>query len=455
MDKIICKPKEGSNIFLVGCILFSVNCLYALWSLFNYVSFFTFVRLLISAAICVLFFLVYTERIKLFIPFILFAVNSFLGFVNGTIADSGILGFIALAAAIYSILCVVGVINFKLNLNLGNSLGGVSANESCLIGALAFMIIGIITVIRCALYLKYGLPALYILSTLCYFGGAVLVLLGSEPEAEYVADKTSSGYSYEEAASMAGGNANMNNGGNNSYSQNGTAGKSTYMAEGSLDYLLKTDNIVANVILSIITLGIFYIIWWYRVCKKIRILEKRDTSCGGELICILLVPFYSLYWYYTRAKRMSASAEANYNVHIDSNEVVYLVLALFGLGIVSMILMQSELNGFVEKYNANSSAKSWSYNRYENSQNGSGQNYNNEPKPEVIPENPVDEGADAAENTQPDMKPQEPAKEGPVSHNNNAEEIIETIKKLSELKDAGILSEEEFSAKKSELLQKM
>lgn len=434
MNRIMCRPKNGSNIFLVGCILFSVNCLYALWSVFNYVDFFTFVRLVLSAAICVLFFLVYTERIKLFIPFIVFAVNSFLGFANGTLADSGISGFLALAAAIYVTLCVVGVINFRLNLNLGNSLDGISANGPCLIGALAFILIGIITVIRCVLYLKYGFPALYILSTLCYFGGAVLVLLGSEPEAEYVENKTSSGYSYEEAANMAGGNTNMventnmgentnmNNGGNNSGAQTTAVAKSTYTAEGSLDYLLKVDNIVANVILSVITLGIFYIIWLYRICKKIRIIEKRDTSCGVELICILIVPFYVLYWYYTRAKIMSEAAEANYNVHVDSNEVVYLVLTLCGLGIVATILMQSELNGFVEKYNANLSGKSWKYSRYENSENN--------------------------------MKPQEIANEEPVSHN-NAGDIIETIKKLSELKDAGILSEEEFSAKKAELLQKM
>ncbi len=435
MDRIMCKPKEGSNIFLVGCILFSVNCLYALWSMFNYVDVFSIVKLVLSAAICVLFFLVYTERIKLFIPFIVLAVNSFFDFANGTLANSGILGFLAIAAAIYATLCVIGVINFRANLNLGNSLGSVNANEACLIGALAFMVIGIITAVRCAFYLIYGLPAIYILSILCYFGGAVLVLLGSEPEGEYVADKTSRGYSYEEAASMAGGNTNMNNGentmagenanmnianmnianmnneGNNSDSQTTAVAKPTCTAEGSLEYLLKSENIVANVLLSVVTLGIFYIIWLYRICKKIRIIEKRDTSCGVELICILLVPFYVLYWYYTRAKRMSEFAEANYNIHIDSNEVVYLVLSLCGLGIVATILIQSDLNGFVEKYNANLSGKALNYNRGENSES--------------------------------------------FSHKNNAEEVIDTIKKLSELKDEGILSEEEFSAKKAELLQKM
>ena len=38
---------------------------------------------------------------------------------------------------------------------------------------------------------------------------------------------------------------------------------------------------------------------------------------------------------------------------------------------------------------------------------------------------------------------------------NNSNDVLDQIKKLSELKDAGILSEEEFNSKKTELLSKL
>ena len=49
------------------------------------------------------------------------------------------------------------------------------------------------------------------------------------------------------------------------------------------------------------------------------------------------------------------------------------------------------------------------------------------------------------------------AKKTPVAEKttNNNNEIIETIKKLSELKDYGIITQEEFDSKKSELLAKL
>lgn len=41
------------------------------------------------------------------------------------------------------------------------------------------------------------------------------------------------------------------------------------------------------------------------------------------------------------------------------------------------------------------------------------------------------------------------------AQNINVQDIPEQIKKLAELKDAGILTEDEFNSKKSELLEKM
>lgn len=46
-------------------------------------------------------------------------------------------------------------------------------------------------------------------------------------------------------------------------------------------------------------------------------------------------------------------------------------------------------------------------------------------------------------------------KKKPAAHQKQGEDILETIKKLSDLKDAGVITQEEFDAKKAELLAKL
>lgn len=102
-------------------------------------------------------------------------------------------------------------------------------------------------------------------------------------------------------------------------------------------------NIGVSILLSIITLGIYGIYWLYLLLKNTRSIQKNTDSCTGELLCLLLVPFYSLYWWYTRGEKVKTEfSEHNYNS--TGNGVIYLVLAIFGLGIVSMSIMQNDFN---------------------------------------------------------------------------------------------------------------
>ena len=68
MNNINCKPRGDNNIFLIACILFSISFLYSLYSIFNMLYFATFLNGLFAAGICVLFFLSYLGKIKVFIP---------------------------------------------------------------------------------------------------------------------------------------------------------------------------------------------------------------------------------------------------------------------------------------------------------------------------------------------------------------------------------------------------
>lgn len=441
MNKVSCRPRGDGYFFITACILFSVNFLYSLWGFFNYMYFPTFLNMAVSLAVCVLFFLAYMGKIKVFIPFIVLAAEIIIHFFEGYVAYSGFFGFLNLAAAVFAVLCVMGVVDFSLNSGIPEKIKS-TANDPCIIAGALFAVLGLIAVIRTISYLRYGLyiSPLYVLNIICLFAGASIAMYSIEAVRVEPAEGNT-GYTYQEAADMA-----REGSGTGAYSANQQSYSQTFTAAGGEvpAILVQEENIVKNVVLSVVTLGIYWYIWWYRVCKRMRFIEERDPACGGELACIILVPFYSLYWFYTRGQRLSENAK-KFGINVKDSSVLYLVLAIFGLGIVSYILMQSELNTFADKlrrgikdYNPE---PQYGYTRYDGnrSQENSGQGETAENR---------NEGQEQKKENAEEAKPA--AKE-----NRSADDILNTIKKLSELKDQGILSEEEFAAKKAELLDRM
>lgn len=95
--------------------------------------------------------------------------------------------------------------------------------------------------------------------------------------------------------------------------------------------------------LSIITGGIYAIYWMYLLVKNVRALKQDNSSCTGEMLCLLFVPFYALYWWYTRGNDVKSLLDAR-DYHISSTGTLYLVLSIFGLGIVAMAIMQNDFN---------------------------------------------------------------------------------------------------------------
>ena len=102
-------------------------------------------------------------------------------------------------------------------------------------------------------------------------------------------------------------------------------------------------NIGVCILLSIITLGIYGIYWLYLLVKNTRSIQKDTNDCTGEMLCLIFLPFYSLYWWYTRGEKVKQGfSEHNYTS--IGNGVIYLILSIFGLSIVSMAIMQSDFN---------------------------------------------------------------------------------------------------------------
>ena len=105
-------------------------------------------------------------------------------------------------------------------------------------------------------------------------------------------------------------------------------------------------NIATCIILSIVTLGIYGIIWMiYLNDDSNRLQNDPNAQSGGMVVLLTIVTcgIYGIYWMYKRGEIIDNYYASKGSVK-PNNAVVYLLLSLFGLSIVSSALLQSELN---------------------------------------------------------------------------------------------------------------
>ena len=136
-------------------------------------------------------------------------------------------------------------------------------------------------------------------------------------------------------------NQNYNQGYNqyNNYNQNYNQGYNEPMP----NEFREEKNIAVCIILAIVTCSIYMWFWMYNMIKKIRMLANDTSDMVGEYLLLMLVPYYNVYWVYTRGKKISEEA-ARRGIQITDNSVLYLILNLLGLQIVSYAMMQNDLN---------------------------------------------------------------------------------------------------------------
>lgn len=160
--------------------------------------------------------------------------------------------------------------------------------------------------------------------------------------------------------------------------------------------------LAVHVLLLLFTCGIWYYIWIYRMTKYLNILEDEPPrNPVTKLLLCMFVPFYSLYWIYKSAQRIDRLAQLK---GVQSElATLCLILAIF-VGIIPPILMQDKVNAIIKSNSAPA------------------------PKPE----------------------PQAPA-EPPAQPTVNVG-VPEELKKYKELLDSGVITQEEFEAKKKQLL---
>lgn len=156
-------------------------------------------------------------------------------------------------------------------------------------------------------------------------------------------------------------------------------------------------DLVKHTLLLLFTFGIWFLIWIYRVTgytNNVRDEEERNPTT--KLLLCLFVPFYQIYWTYKTAQRVNKIA-AGKGTSSDLSTLC-LILAIF-VPIIPPILIQDKMNNIVTIGDAKTTSTQ---------------------KPQVT--------------------------------DNTVLGAAEELKKYKELLDNGVITQEEFDAKKKQLL---
>lgn len=137
-------------------------------------------------------------------------------------------------------------------------------------------------------------------------------------------------------------NTGNNYAGNNAYNSNNTSGNAGYNNNFQQNSVITPRNIPLCVILSIVTCGIYGIYWMIKLNDEINALAGEPYATSGGMVFLLSVVtcnIYNLYWMY----KMGERSDRINGIQGNSN-ILYLVIGIFGFGIVNYCLMQDTIN---------------------------------------------------------------------------------------------------------------
>ena len=191
---------------------------------------------------------------------------------------------------------------------------------------------------------------------------------------------------------------------NTTYATQTSAPMQTQVGEGYI-------SMGKHILLLFLTCGVWLYIWTYRMTdytNQAKGEEYRNPTT--KLLLCMFVPFYSIYWTYKTAMRIDKMAQEK-GMHSDLSTLC-LILAVF-VPIIPPILMQDKVNAICTV---------------------------NQPLSQPVAAQPVQ--------AQPQpVRPQvQPQATQPVV------DETELLKKYKELLDTGVITQEEFDAKKKQLL---
>ena len=106
-------------------------------------------------------------------------------------------------------------------------------------------------------------------------------------------------------------------------------------------------NLATCIILSIVTCGIYSLYWFIVVTDDAKnVSNDVEGASGGTalLLSIITCNIYGFYWAYKQGERLDNARYMRGMAGGGNSNILFLLLQIFGLGIVTYIIMQDILN---------------------------------------------------------------------------------------------------------------
>ena len=127
--------------------------------------------------------------------------------------------------------------------------------------------------------------------------------------------------------------------------QSKTTGNSkNHIREG----IMKQRNIALCIVFSIITCGIYMLYWIYKLNEEMSELAGEEMGTSGAMVIVLSIVTCNIYlwfWLYKKGEQL-ARIKAQHGQTGGSDSILFLILAIFGLDIVDLAIMQDAINNY-------------------------------------------------------------------------------------------------------------
>lgn len=109
--------------------------------------------------------------------------------------------------------------------------------------------------------------------------------------------------------------------------------------------MVNKKNIAVCILLSLVTCGIYGIIWFVNLTDDVNLASGKESTSG--LMCFLLTlvtcGIYGFFWAYRMGQELDEIKVKN-GQPSSNYAILFLILQFVGLGIVNYAIIQNELN---------------------------------------------------------------------------------------------------------------
>ena len=110
--------------------------------------------------------------------------------------------------------------------------------------------------------------------------------------------------------------------------------------------MIERRNIAVCIVLTLVTCGIYGIYWIVCLTNDVNTVSGDVNGTSGGMVVLLTIVtcgIYGIYWAYKQGEKLDFTKN-NRGIPSSNSGVLYLILQIFGFGIIAYALMQNALN---------------------------------------------------------------------------------------------------------------